>query len=92
MNMGRRGVFVGIVLLILVGCGGAGGADCDVVWTRFKWPELIADLRAGQFDVAADGITVRPERSVAGRFTVPIARGGAVLLLRRPSWAGALRR
>ncbi len=56
-------------------------------WTRFHWPDLPSDLRAGRFDVAADGITVRPERSVAGRFTVPVARGGAVLLLRRPAWA-----
>lgn len=67
----------------------AGSGRHDVVWTRFKWPELVADLRGGRFDVAADGITVRPERSVAGRFTVPIARGGAVLLLRRPPWAAS---
>ncbi len=60
----------------------------SLAWTRFRWPDLTADLRAGRFDLAADGITVRPERSVAGRFTVPVARGGAVLLLRRPSWAG----
>jgi cyclohexadienyl dehydratase len=59
----------------------------DVAWTRFRWPDLVGDLRAGRFDLAADGITVRPERSVAGRFTVPVARGGAVLLLRRPGWA-----
>ncbi|WP_199789702.1 transporter substrate-binding domain-containing protein [Sorangium cellulosum] len=56
-------------------------------WTRFRWPDLVGDLRDGRFDLAADGITVRPERSIAGRFTVPVARGGAVLLLRRPAWA-----
>jgi cyclohexadienyl dehydratase len=56
-------------------------------WTRFRCPDLVGDLRAGRFDMAADGITVRPERSVAGRFTVPVARGGAVLLVRRPAWA-----
>ncbi len=69
---------------------GAFAADqrLDLTWTRFRWPDLSADLRAGRFDLAADGITVRPERSVAGRFTVPVARGGAVLLLRRPAWAG----
>lgn len=68
---------------------GAFAADqhFDLAWTRFRWPELVGDLRAGRFDLAADGITVRPERSVAGRFTVPVARGGAVLLLRRPAWA-----
>jgi cyclohexadienyl dehydratase len=59
----------------------------QVGWTRFGWPGLSEDLRAGRFDLAADGITVRPERSILGRFTVPIARGGAVLLLRRPAWA-----
>jgi cyclohexadienyl dehydratase len=58
-------------------------------WRPFRWPELSSDLQAGRFAIAADGITVTPERSVAGRFTVPIARGGAVLLLRRPSWARA---
>lgn len=56
-------------------------------WSQFQWPGLTADLKSARFDVAADGITVRPERSIAGRFTVPIARGGAVLLLRRPAWA-----
>ncbi|HSO39531.1 MAG TPA: transporter substrate-binding domain-containing protein, partial [Labilithrix sp.] len=54
----------------------------EVAWTRFRWPTLTGDLRAGRFDLAADGITVRPERSIAGRFTVPVARGGAVLLVR----------
>jgi cyclohexadienyl dehydratase len=56
-------------------------------WKPFRWPELSSDLQAGRFVVAADGITVTPERSIVGRFTVPIARGGAVLLVRRPAWA-----
>jgi cyclohexadienyl dehydratase len=55
----------------------------ELRWTRFGWPGLSEDLRAGRFDLAADGITVRPERSIGGRFSVPIARGGAVLLVRR---------
>ncbi len=67
----------------------AGTQRSPLAWERFRWPELLTDFRAGRFDVVADGITVRPERSVAGVFTVPIARGGAVLLLRRPRWAGA---
>ena len=33
---------------------------------RFRWPELLADLAAERFDVAMSGITIRPERSVAG--------------------------
>jgi cyclohexadienyl dehydratase len=66
----------------------------EVAWTRFRWPDLAADLRTGRFSLAADGITVRPERSVAGRFTVPIARGGAILLVRRskaPAGGGSAR-
>jgi cyclohexadienyl dehydratase len=53
----------------------------DVAWSRFRWPELATDLVSRRFTLAADGITVRPERSIAGRFTVPIARGGALLLI-----------
>jgi cyclohexadienyl dehydratase len=56
-------------------------------WVRFRWPELVADLVAQRFEVAASGITVRPERSLTGRYTVPVARNGALLLLRRPAWA-----
>ncbi|ATB33548.1 transporter substrate-binding domain-containing protein [Melittangium boletus] len=58
-------------------------------WVRFQWPELLADLGAHRFDMAASGLTLRPERSLAGRYTVPVARNGALLLLRRPAWAPA---
>jgi cyclohexadienyl dehydratase len=47
---------------------------------RFRWPQLLADLQAGRFDVAMSGVTVEPERSIAGRFSVPVAESGAVLL------------
>jgi cyclohexadienyl dehydratase len=63
----------------------ASAQKMELRWTRFGWPGLAEDLRAGRFDLAADGITVRPERSIGGRFSVPIARGGAVLLVRHPS-------
>lgn len=56
-------------------------AHRDVTFVRFSWPELANDLAAKKFEVAADGITVRPERSIAGIYTVPFARGGAVLLV-----------
>jgi cyclohexadienyl dehydratase len=51
---------------------------------RFRWPDLERDLREGRFDVALSGVTIRPERSVAGRFGVPLVEGGAVLLVRTP--------
>lgn len=53
-------------------------------WVHFRWPQLLDDLAAGRFDVAMSGITMRPERSLAGAFTVPVARSGAMLLLPGP--------
>jgi cyclohexadienyl dehydratase len=37
--------------------------------------------------VAMSGVTVRPERAVAGRFSLPVAEGGAVVLVRQPNSA-----
>ncbi len=53
----------------------------ELRWVRFRWPELLADLAANRFDVAMSGVTVRPQRSVAGRFSVPVATSGAVALV-----------
>ena len=53
-------------------------------FVEFRWPQLAQDLRAGRFDVAMSGVTVAPRRSVVGRFSVPIAESGAVVLLRNP--------
>lgn len=50
------------------------------------WSSLTEDLLAGRFDVAMGGITVRSDRSLAGRFTVPVAESGALVLL-QPSIA-----
>ncbi len=62
--------------------------ELQVEWVRFRWPDLLSDLEAGRFDLAMSGVTVRPERSIAGRFSVPVAKSGAVLLTRsRPGGA-----
>ena len=53
----------------------------DLKFVRFRWPELLTDLAAGRFELAMSGVTVRPERSVAGRFTVPVVQSGAVALV-----------
>ena len=53
-------------------------------WVAFAWPRLAADLEGDRFDVAMSGVTVRPERSVKGRFSVPVTESGAVLLVREP--------
>jgi len=52
-----------------------------VEFVRFRWPDLMGDLAAGRFDVAMSGITIRPERSLVGSFTVPVAGSGAVALV-----------
>jgi cyclohexadienyl dehydratase len=56
----------------------------EVVWQRFAWPELVPDLigpEATRFDVALSGVTIRPERSVAGLFSVPVTSSGVVVLV-----------
>jgi len=62
----------------------AADRDLEIEWVSFRWPDLLEDLEAGRFDVAMSGITVRPERSVAGRFSLSTAQSGAVLLVREP--------
>jgi len=56
---------------------------------RFRWPELTGDLAAGRFDLAMGGVTMRPERAVAGAFTRPVAAAGAVVLARQRLDPGA---
>ncbi len=47
----------------------------------FRWPDLERDLAAGRFELAMGGITMRPERALAGSFTRPVATTGAVVLV-----------
>jgi cyclohexadienyl dehydratase len=74
--------------------GGLAGFDVEVArayarerglrirWVRLRWAELDRDFAAGAFDVVMSGVTVRPERSLAGRFSVPVTTSGLVLLAR----------
>ncbi|MCP5066104.1 MAG: transporter substrate-binding domain-containing protein [bacterium] len=50
-------------------------------FVRFHWPALQADLEAGRFEMAWSGVTVRPERSLTGRFSVPYLESGAIALV-----------
>ena len=54
-------------------------------WVPLRWATLERDFAAGRFDVVMSGVTVRPERSLAGRFSVPAATSGAVALAREAS-------
>ena len=51
-------------------------------WVPVHWATLDADFAAGRFDVVMSGVTVRQERSLAGRFSVPVATSGVVVLTR----------
>jgi len=59
--------------------------DLQIEFVRFRWSELLTDLKNDRFDVAMGGITIRPERSIAGRFTVPVTTSGAVVLIPKAS-------
>jgi cyclohexadienyl dehydratase len=52
-----------------------------IEWVRFRWPELATKLERGSFDFALSGITIRPDRSVQGRFSLPLTTSGAVVLV-----------
>lgn len=58
-----------------------------IEWVPVAWPDLAAALAAERFDVAMTGVTVRPERAIAGRFTAPVAVSGALALVRDPALA-----
>lgn len=59
-------------------------------WVRFTWPALLSELSKGSFDVAMSGITVRPDRSLAGSFSLPLVESGAVVLVNEPSPVASL--
>jgi cyclohexadienyl dehydratase len=59
-------------------------------WVPLRWAALDRDFAGGRFDVVMSGVTVRPERSLAGRFSVPVATSGLVLLVGEPP-AGPMR-
>jgi cyclohexadienyl dehydratase len=64
----------------------------ELEWVRFRWPDLLKELAAERFDVAMSGVTVRPERSAAGRFTLPVLESGAIVLASAPErWSSLAR-
>ncbi|MBI3782033.1 MAG: transporter substrate-binding domain-containing protein [Deltaproteobacteria bacterium] len=53
------------------------------VFESFKWPELVARLRQGDFEIAMSGVTQRADRLLNLTFTRPYAVTGAVALIRK---------
>ncbi len=74
--------------------GHLSGLDIDVMnqlthdlgfqptFVLFGWPTLATNVATGSFDLAASGITMRPERALIGRYSRPYAIVGAVVILR----------
>ncbi len=54
----------------------------EVQFVSFRWPNLNRALLADRFDLAMSGVTVRPERSAIGRFTLAVVETGAVVVAR----------
>ncbi|MTI32154.1 transporter substrate-binding domain-containing protein [Xanthovirga aplysinae] len=54
----------------------------DIEWVPFRWSELTDDFKNGKFDIVMSGVTVTPERSITGQFTVPVTTEGAVVLVK----------
>jgi cyclohexadienyl dehydratase len=52
------------------------------VFVRTSWSTLIADLRAGEFDLAMSGISITPERTAVAAFSVPYQHGGKTPIVR----------
>jgi cyclohexadienyl dehydratase len=75
------GTYSGFDVAVAEQVARAQGRPLELV--AFRWPDLSAALARGDFAVAMSGVTVRPERLVAGRFTDAVVRTAAVLLLRR---------
>jgi cyclohexadienyl dehydratase len=81
-SLARDGEYEGLDLDVARRFAHDTGRRLEIV--RFRWPDLVADLTAGRFDVAMGGVTMRPERAVAGMFTRPVTRAGVVVVARRP--------
>ncbi len=63
--------------------------EADLGWSlrpaRFEWPRLASAMAKGRFDLAACGVTVRPDRAASMVFSRPYATSGAVAVIRAGS-------
>lgn len=56
--------------------------NCAVDWQVAAWDTMIAAVRAGQFDVGMDGITITEERAQQVDFSIPYLRSQQFMLVR----------
>ena len=56
--------------------------NCEVDWQVSAWDTMISAVRAGQFDVGMDGITITEERAEQVDFSIPYLRSEQFMLVR----------
>ena len=56
--------------------------NCVVDWQISSWDTMISAVRAGQFDVGMDGITITEERAEQVDFSIPYLRSQQFMLVR----------
>jgi polar amino acid transport system substrate-binding protein len=56
--------------------------NCQVDWQVSAWDTMISAVRAGQFDVGMDGITITEERAEQVDFSIPYLRSEQFMLVR----------
>lgn len=56
--------------------------NCAVEWQISSWDTMISAVRAGQFDVGMDGITITEERAEQVDFSIPYLRSQQFMLVR----------
>jgi cyclohexadienyl dehydratase len=53
------------------------------VFVKTSWPNLSKDMQNDAFDIALGGISITPERSALGSFSMPYHTGGKTFICRR---------
>ena len=65
--------------------------DVELQFVRFRWLELLQDLRAGKFDIAMSGVTIRPDRALQATFSRPYTSSQSVIVVADPARLPTLR-
>lgn len=52
-------------------------------FVKTSWPNLLADMKAGKFEIAVGGISITPDRAAIAAFSIPYHSGGKTFLCRR---------
>lgn len=79
-SLERDGSLSGVDIELAAALAEALGVEPRFVKT--SWPSLMSDYAAGQFDIAASGITLTPERAATAAFSAPYHRGGKTPIVR----------